>query len=321
MYMIKFIGRRLNKKIHVATHICKPLSLQDLTRYVISLFLPAMELEKSTGIIVETVELASEYLERTVKVDVYLPINIEQPTEMSLLLINDGQDLVSMGFDKLLDQLHQQELIRPLLCVGIHCGDDRKNEYGMMISVDYKGRGTKASQYSRFIFEELLPHIYSQYALHTFKEKAFAGFSLGGLSALDIVWNNPGMFQRVGVFSGSLWWRIKDRNDKDYNEHNDRLMHLQIRNGQYRPGLKFFFQCGEQDEYEDRNRNGVIDSIDDTIDVMRELLAKGYLEGQDMQYLQLADGKHDVPTWARSLPYFLDWGWGRGSRESGVGSR
>ena len=269
-----------------------------------------MELEKSTGIIVDSTELSSEFLERTVKVDFYLPLNIEQPKEMSLLLINDGQDLVSMGFDKLLDQLHQQHLISPLLCVGIHCGEDRKNEYGMMMSVDYKGRGTKASQYSRFIFEELLPYIYGSYSLDSLKEKAFAGFSLGGLSALDITWNNPGVFQKVGVFSGSLWWRSKDRNDKDYNENNDRLMHRQIRNGQYYPGLKFFFQCGELDEFEDRNRNGVIDSIDDTIDVMKELLAKGYLEGRDMQYLQLPDGKHDVASWARSLPVFLQWGWG-----------
>ncbi len=270
-----------------------------------------MEIENRTGIIVESVELASEFLQRTVKVDFYLPVHIEQPEEMSLLLINDGQDLLTMGFEKLLDDLHQQELIRPLLCVGIHCGEDRKNEYGMMISVDYKGRGNKALQYNQFIFEELLPHIYSQYGLKSVKEKAFAGFSLGGLSALDIVWNNPEVFQKVGVFSGSLWWRIKDRSDKDFNDSNDRLMHRQIRNGSYHPRLKFFFQCGEQDEWEDRNRNGVIDSIDDTIDVMRELLAKGYLEGKDMFYLQLQDGKHDVASWAKALPVFLQWGWGK----------
>jgi enterochelin esterase-like enzyme len=210
----------------------------------------------------------------------------------------------------LLDLLHQQQVIRPLLSVGIHCGEDRKNEYGMISSVDYKGRGAKAALYSRFIFEELLPFIYSHFALKTFREKAFAGFSLGGLSALDIVWNHPDIFRKVGVFSGSLWWRIKDRHDKDFNEGIDRLMPRQIRTGTYHPDLKFFFQCGELDEAEDRNRNGVIDSIDDTLDVMKELLAKGYLEGRDMTYLQLADGRHDVPSWAKAFPAFLQWGWG-----------
>jgi enterochelin esterase-like enzyme len=270
-----------------------------------------MQIENSTGIIVEHAELSSEFLERTVKLDFYLPVHIEQPEEISLLLINDGQDLVTMEFDKLLDSLHQHQAIRPLLCVGIHCGDDRKNEYGMASSLDYKGRGAKAALYNRFIFEEVLPYVYSHYALHSVKEKAFAGFSLGGLSALDIIWNHPDTFQKVGVFSGSLWWRIKDRNDKDYNENTDRLMPRQIRNGAYYPGLKFFFQVGELDEAEDRNRNGVIDSIDDTIDVMKELLAKGYYEGRDMVYMQLADGRHDVSSWAKAFPAFLLWGWGR----------
>jgi enterochelin esterase-like enzyme len=63
------------------------------------------------------------------------------------------------------------------------------------------------------------------------------------------------------------------------------------------------------DELEDRNNNGVIDSIDDTIDLLRELQAKGYREGTDFRYLQLKDGKHDVPTWAKALPEFLKWGW------------
>lgn len=265
-----------------------------------------MELQNRAGMITESTELQSEFLERPVKLDFYLPRTNASP-EVSLLLINDGQDLVTMGFSHLLEALYSKETIRPLLCVGIHCGDDRRNEYGMMSSLDYKGRGAKASFYSRFIFEELLPYIYSRYPSFSIVQRGFAGFSLGALSALDLVWNNPGVFQTVGVFSGSLWWRSKDRNEKDFNESTDRLMHRQIRNGKYYPGLKFFFQCGEQDEAEDRNRNGVIDSIDDTLDVMRELLGKGYLEGKDFRYLQLEDGRHDVPTWARAFPVFLEW--------------
>jgi hypothetical protein len=74
--------------------------------------------------------------------------------------------------------------------------------------------------------------------------------------------------------------------------------------------MKFFFECGEHDEEEDRNKNGVIDSIDDTLDLMRLLVKKGYREGRDIYYLQLPDGRHDVPSWAKALPTFLNWGWG-----------
>ena len=268
-----------------------------------------MQTEVSTGVMVETIELQSEPLQRTVTINLYGPSNIAENNSLSLLLFNDGQDIEAMGFDKMLAYLFQTETITPLLCVGIHCGEDRLQEYGMISSADFKGRGAKAALYRQFIIEELLPIIHQRYNTITFKEMAFAGFSLGGLSALDLVWNHADIFSKVGVFSGSLWWRSKDRSNKDFNEAADRLMHRQVRLGEYKPKLKFFFECGELDEAEDRNNNGVIDSIDDTIDLMRELLAKGYLEGKDMYYLQMPDGKHDVRSWAKALPVFLKWGW------------
>jgi enterochelin esterase-like enzyme len=268
-----------------------------------------MEMEQLTSVLVETAEWYSEALDRNVRIDFYLPADYESKTDLSLLLINDGQDLVTMGFEKILEKLVSHNEISPLLCVGIHCGPDRKNEYGMLVSPDYKGRGAKAPQYQQFIFQELLPYIYDHYAIKAFKERAFAGFSLGGLNALDLTWNFSEVFSKVGVFSGSLWWRSRDTSEKEYNHRTDRMMHYQISQGTYKPGLQFFFQCGASDEIEDRNHNGVIDSIDDTIDLMRELLRKGYKEGKDMTYLQLEDGRHDVPTWAKAFPTFLKWGW------------
>ena len=268
-----------------------------------------MQTEVSTGIMVETVELPSEALQRTITINFYGPSQLPGDNQLGLLLLNDGQDIEAMGFDKMFGYLVQTEAIKPMLCVGIHAGEERLLEYGMISSPDYKGRGAKAGPYRQFILEELLPFIHSRYNQLIFNEIAFAGFSLGGLSALDIVWNHPDVFSKVGVFSGSLWWRSKDKKDKEFSEANDRLMHREIRQGKYQPGLKFFFQCGELDETEDRNGNNVIDSIDDTIDIMRELLAKGWKEGKDMRYLQLPDGKHDIRSWAKALPVFLKWGW------------
>lgn len=269
----------------------------------------AMQLEKSTGIYVETVVLNSVPLDREVRLDFYLPVPLTDGASLELLLINDGQDLVSMGFDKILAAVTARHHLKPLICVGIHCGEDRKNEYGMLASSDYLGRGSRAIPYRDFILMELLPFIHRHLNVSHFDSKTFAGFSLGGLNALDLVWNYPQIFERAGVFSGSLWWRSKDKNEKDYNENTHRIMHHQIRKGVHQAGLKFYFQCGELDEKEDRNHNGVIDSIDDTIDLMRELQAKGYREGADMKYIQLPDGKHDVPTWAKAWPEFLIWGW------------
>lgn len=259
---------------------------------------------------VETFTLHSTHLNREVQVDLYMPrfgLNLA-----SMVIFNDGQDLVTMHFEEILEGLYDRLQLQPLVCVGVHCGPERIQEYGMTVGPDFKGRGAKAGEYQHFLLEELLPEIYRHYLEGiTVKETAIGGFSLGGLNALDLAWNNPDLFKKVGVFSGSLWWRSKDKTDREFNENSSRMMHQQIRNSSKKQGLRFFFECGELDEKDDRNNNGVIDSIDDTIDLLRELLKKGYLEGPDFSYLQLPDGKHDVPTWARSLPYFLRWGWGR----------
>lgn len=262
-----------------------------------------------TSILTEQCILFSEYLEREVTVDVYLPVSFTHHDQISLLLINDGQDLIKMPFDEMLDDLIGNGIIEPLVCIGIHCGPDRKMEYGTAYSADYKGRGAKAGLYTKFIFEELLPYIRKTYNTPSFKHKSFAGFSLGGLTALDIAWNHASEFNKVGIFSGSLWWRRKGYED-GYDDEQDRLMHLQIRKGHFHPWLQFFIECGALDETADRNENGVIDSIDDALDLIVELKAKGYTD-EHIQYLELEAGKHDVATWAKALPDFLKWGWGR----------
>ena len=260
-------------------------------------------------IVVENEELYSVHLDRDVKLDIYLPTHVSKPETINLLLINDGQDLPKMPFAEILGDLYQHDKIEPLLCVGIHCGADRKMEYGIASQPDYLGRGARAADYTSFIFEELLPFLHREYNIARFKEKAFAGFSLGGLMALDLVWNNPEAFSKVGVFSGSLWWRQKAYDD-GYTDEADRIMHNQVRDGIASPGLQFFFQTGLLDEKLDRNNNGVIDSIDDALDLISELKKKGYADNA-IRYVELVDGGHDVPTWAKAFPDFLKWGWGK----------
>ena len=274
-----------------------------------------MDKEKTTDVIVENHVLRSQFLLRDVKVDCYMPPEITDWGTLSLILINDGQDLVTMNFGGILEELYANDDITPLLCVGIHCSADRKNEYGTANTLDYKGRGAKAALYTRFVFEELLPFVRKAYGVQSFKEKSYAGFSLGALSALDIVWNHPQEFRKVGVFSGSLWWRDKDQDDADFKEDTDRIMHRQIKEGEFAPWLKFFFEVGTLDETADRNNNGVIDSIDDAVSLINDLIEKGYNSDTDIKYLELQDGKHDVPTWAKAFPEFLKWGWGNRNTE------
>ncbi|MDQ6902159.1 MAG: esterase family protein [Bacteroidota bacterium] len=268
-----------------------------------------MQTEKLPVITTETHILPSSFLERGVTLNIYYPTSTLAAGSMNLLLINDGQDLPVMNFESIISELYDRDIIEPIFCVGISCGIDRRNEYGTAKFLDYKGRGNKSALYTRFIFEELLPFIRENYDLPDFTKKSFCGFSMGGLSALDIVWNHPEEFNFAGIFSGSLWWRSVGQDDPLFNENDDRIMHYQIKNGGYYPCLKFFFETGTMDETADRNNNGIIDSIDDTLSLIDELVKKGYDPSKDIRYLELSDGKHDVATWGKAFPEFLKWGW------------
>ncbi len=239
----------------------------------------------------------SLFLQREVSFDCYLPANTRDVPH--LLLLNDGQDLEQIGFPAMLERL--QNTSHPSLwAVAVHAGAQRLQEYGTARHMDYQGRGGKAGLYTRFILRELLPFLQTRYH-QQFPDKTFAGFSMGGLSALDIVWNHPKEFHKAGVFSGSLWWR----SNQEEAEH--RIMHRQIREGRFHPQLRFFFEAGTEDEQADRNTNGVIDAVDDTEDLMTLLEEKGYEKGKHIQYTLVQGGKHDMATWAGVMPSFLEW--------------
>ena len=264
-----------------------------------------------SSILTENATLHSQFLGRNVQIDSFLPRDIGDPANASLLLVNDGQNMDELGLKNILENLYNKGSLTPILTVAIHASSTRKIEYGTAIQADYLGRGAGAGLFTQFVRHELLPMIDKKFSHLQFKEKAFAGFSLGGLMALDIVWNYPAEFTTAGVFSGSLWWRSLDHEHEDYDDEIHRIMHQQIKKGKHHPGLKFFFSTGSLDETHDRNNNGIIDSIDDTLALIDDLVSLGYKDGKDIRYINYEEGKHDIATWARAMPEFLMWRWGK----------
>ena len=256
--------------------------------------------EKLTGIY-------TKILQRNVEVEILTPPELDKTRTYPLLLLNDGQDSEAVKVKSTVEKLVAEKAIPEIIVVGITAGD-RMQEYGVAYRHDYHGRGKSAKAYSDYVIKELVPYLGYRYPLSGVPaERAFAGYSLGGLSAMDIAWNHPDQFGKVGVFSGSFWWRKRDASSFFYSDYRDRLMHLQVRRGRLKPGLKFWFQTGTLDENSDRNKNGVIDSIDDTLDLISELTRKGYRPFHDIQYLEIKDGRHNQETWAQAMPEFLRW--------------
>ena len=256
-----------------------------------------------------TITLNSELLQREVTCTLLVPEDNNLAEPLNLLLLNDGQEADNLKLKETLEELYSHNRLKPVIVVAIHANDDRLQEYGVAGIPDFKKRGAKAEVYTSFVKTELLPFINTLTSVDVFENTAFAGFSLGGLSALDITWNNPQLFNKTGVFSGSLWWRSKDIG-RGYTDA-DRIMHKVVRDAKGKPDLKFWLQTGTNDETSDRNKNGIIDSIDDTIDLIKELEAKGYQRPADIQYVEIVGGRHNAETWGKAMPKFLVWAFGR----------
>ncbi len=250
-------------------------------------------------------KISSNYLKREVEIDIYTPEGILGNEKIELLLINDGQDVAKMDFSQILEDAHHAKRNHRLIVVAIRASEDRLMEYGVAGVPDFKGRGAKANLYSDFVIKELLPFVKKKIAMPITGKVGFAGFSLGGLSAFDIAWNNPAAFDVIGVFSGAFWWRKKDLNE-GYTDA-DRIMHQQLENTSSKADMKFWLMTGTEDEKADRNKNLIIDSIDDTIDVVKILLDKGYKRPEHVFYYEKVGGKHNVPTWQSVMPAFLNW--------------
>jgi len=250
----------------------------------------------------------SRFLDRKVKFRLMAPGNYRHAQErFPVLLMNDGQDFKAMSLEKTISNSYLDRKVKSFVYVGIETNENRIHEYGTASSGDFKGRGKKAVNYSKFIIEELIPFLKGEFKVsHNKKDWVFVGMSLGGLSAFDIVFNHAEYFDKVGVFSGSFWWRKKAYIKNDLADRSRIILDI-IKYGNYNPHLKFWLQVGTLDENADRNNNGIIDAIDDTKDVIKELISIGYSESNNITYVEVQNGKHDLPTWSKHFPEFITW--------------
>ncbi|MFN8344843.1 MAG: alpha/beta hydrolase-fold protein [Spirosomataceae bacterium] len=304
--------------------------------------------------------LHSRYLDRSIVLDIVLPPGYAGSMgSYKVLYMNDGQDLDRLRMLEVLEKIYRDPRVEPFVLVAVHCGE-RIQEYGIAAQPDYKQRGAKAGSYTAFVLKELMPYIQKNFRVaEGAQNTVFCGFSLGGLSAFDIVWHYPELFGKAGVFSGSFWWRQKAY-ENHYDDHNDRIMHRLVREStvyglqftvnssqsadaqsadaqsadaqsavedssptvNHKPqpsnpkspivnSPKFWLQTGTEDEKDDRNHNGVIDSIEDTLDLIAELEKKGFRWGSDVRYVEVKGGHHDQETWSAIMPDFLTWAFGK----------
>jgi S-formylglutathione hydrolase FrmB len=256
-----------------------------------------------------------------------------------VLYVNDGQDWDAVGFDATLAQMYRDGAMRPVIVVAIDMPPDRMGAYGLsdrrarrslVGDTRYGPVGTIADAYSRWVVDQLVPHVDAHYrSQRTATGRVILGWSLGALNAFNLGWQYPEVFGRVGAFSPSFW--IAAGRQDAIASMRTRLAQRMVDHGDKREGSRFWFAIGDSEDDDDRDGDGVNDPIDDLRDLIlgyraddgfhtRGLSDLGYTldmeaadhatRDTDVAYFLLRDGHHNQEAWKRMLPAFLAWAYG-----------
>jgi enterochelin esterase-like enzyme len=230
--------------------------------------------------------------ERTIIVYVPPDYDDEPERRYPVLYLQDGQNLFdpTTAFggtdwcaDETADDLVEAGEIEPLIMVGIYnTGEHRIEEYTP--TRNSKLGGGKAQLYGHMLVEELLPFIKKRYRTLTGPENTgLGGSSLGGLVSLYLGMQFPQIFGKLAVLSPSVWW-------------DDRAILRMIAAADPRPPLKIWLDMGTSE-------GGM--SLQDAEALRDALAAKGWREGEDLQYSEIAGAIHNEAAWSERVGPFL----------------
>lgn len=225
---------------------------------------------------------------------VYLPASYEENTakEYPIVLMHDGQNLfdpeeafggTAWEVDHAMDELVELGSIHEAIIVAVdNDGGARIDEYTPTVDSSV-GAGGDADEYLDFLVDELVPFIKDTYRT-TGERVGLAGSSLGGLVSLYGCWTRPEAFDRCGVFSPSLWWDegyLTDLIDGDPDGAADKP-------------LTIYLDSGDSGTSND----GMADTA-----AMRDLLIdKGWVLGEDLEYVLGQGQSHNESAWAARAP-------------------
>ena len=113
------------------------------------------------------------------------------------------------------------------------------------------------------------------------------------------------------MFSGSFWWRDKDDKAADYSDEKNRIILTKLKASRKKPALKYWFYAGDKEEEADRDKDSIIDVVDDTKDLIELIKNKNVCLPDDIRFVEDVNGRHDYDAWSKQLPAFLIWAFGK----------
>lgn len=253
-------------------------------------------------------KVPSQFLAHARDVWVYLPPGYAASgaRRFPVLYMHDGNNCFDArtaflgrewGADEVAEKLIRSGQLAPAIIVAVANSPDRLDEYTWVAgTLQGQSAGGEGQHYARFLAEELKPFIDRTYRTRSGREDtAVMGSSLGGLISLYLGIHYPETFGRIGVVSPSIWW-------SNYAAHRD----VTAIGNTLRIWLDMGAHEGDPSEQEG--------NLTHLRQLKRQLVARGYREGETLGYLEDPDGSHDEPSWSRRLPAIFTFLIGRADR-------
>ena len=229
----------------------------------------------------------SKYLEHDRTVIVYLPPGYRPRAarRYPVLYLHDGQNVfdraTSIGEEWHVDETAQELIeageVEPLIVVGIYnTGEHRIDEYAPTPRPD-KGGGGQADLYGKMLVEELKPLIDRKYkTLPGAANTGLGGSSLGGLLTMHLGLRYSTAFSKLAVMSPSVWW-------------DERVIVREVEALDHKLPLRIWLDSGTEEGPE---------VVEDSRRLRAALVARGWVEGDDLSYFEAEGGRHDEASWS-----------------------
>jgi enterochelin esterase family protein len=228
----------------------------------------------------EEISLHSEEFgdERTAQV--YLPARMRSTRTYPLMICFDGADYLRFAHMKtVLDNLIHRYEIAPMIVVFTHSAD-RMTEY----AADERN--------SRFVAEELLPHVEDNFpARGRAKDRGLMGASLGAVASFHAAWRSPGTFGNLLLQSGAFAFTDIGKSEKSPILEPVVGFVNEFRGDPGNVVERIFVSCGTYESliYENRSLVPLLQTTD-----------------MEVKYVEARDG-HNWENWRDRLREGLSW--------------
>ena len=259
-----------------------------------------------SGTMINWTNVSSAFLSEMRHVQIWLPSEYDQnpDQQFGVLYMHDGQNLfdsrlagmgVDWGVDEAVVSGVSKGLFDPVIVVGAWNSSRRTEEYSPW---------HEASEYARFLIEELMPRVNAEFRTLTGPENTFVmGSSMGGLLSYYLVKEHPESFGACGCVSThfplSEAWVSSLAGDATASDRTPYIL-KDIEAGETVPeGARFFFDYGTK---------GLDADYGPTHEAVRDwLLSMDRIEGEDFLIREYEGADHNEASWRANLENQLVW--------------